>query len=532
MLARVKSGALLGVDAYLVEVEVDLAPGLPAFTTVGLPEAAVKESKDRVRAALKNSGYQFPGNRITLNLAPADVRKEGTGFDLPAALGILCAQGVVPQEALESYLVFGELSLDGRLKPTRGVLSMALVTRDAGLTLIIPRDNAREAGVVPGLSAFAAETLAQVVEFLGGREALPQAVAPEAGAPGEAVEDLDFREVRGQEQVKRALLVAAAGGHNVLMVGPPGAGKTMLARRLPGVLPPLTFEEALDVSRVYSIMGRLPPGQALLTARPFRAPHHTISDAGLIGGGPTPRPGEVSLAHHGVLFLDELPEFKRPTLEVLRQPLEEGRVTISRAATSLTYPGRFMLVAAMNPCPCGYYGDLRRPCSCSPPQISRYRARISGPLLDRIDIQVQVPAVKFQDLAGREDGEGSKEMRARVLKAREVQQRRFARSRSTFANAHMSARLAKEHCMLGPEAQRLLEAAMERLSLSGRAYHRILKIARTIADLEGAADIAPVHVAEAIQYRTLDRKLTLEYSYGVKENVRFLSELIKPYSVN
>jgi magnesium chelatase family protein len=314
------------------------------------------------------------------------------------------------------------------------------------------------------------------------------------------------------------------------MVGPPGAGKTMLARRLPTILPPLTFEEALETSKVYSIMGRLPPGQALLRARPFRAPHHTISDAGLIGGGPTPRPGEVSLAHHGVLFLDELPEFKRPTLEVLRQPLEEGRVTISRAATSLTYPGRFMLVAAMNPCPCGFYGDPRRPCTCTPVLINRYRSRISGPLLDRIDIQVQVPAVKFTDLAAAAATEGSRELRARVQGAREVQQRRFAKNRTTFANAQMSARLVKEHCALAPEAQKLLEMAMERLGLTARAYTRILKIARTIADLEGTADIAPAQVAEAIQYRTMDRKLTLQYQYGVKENVMYLSELIKSYS--
>ncbi|MCK9376659.1 MAG: YifB family Mg chelatase-like AAA ATPase [Syntrophobacterales bacterium] len=506
MLARVKSGALLGVDAYIVEVEVDLAPGLPGFTTVGLPEAAVKESRDRVRAAVKNSGYRFPGNRVTINLAPADIRKEGTGFDLPAAVGILAAQGFVPPEAPENYLLYGELSLDGRLKPTRGVLSMALATRAANLSLIIPKDNAKEAGVVQGINIYGVEHLSQVVEFLNGREVLAPLVSepPEFLAPPPSYEE-DFREVRGQEPVKRALLIAAAGSHNVLMVGPPGAGKTMVARSLRTILPPWNFEEALETSKIYSIMGRLRPGEALVSRRPFRSPHHTISDAGLIGGGTIPRPGEVSLAHHGVLFLDELPEFRRSTLEVLRQPLEEGKVTISRAATSLTYPARIMLVAAMNPCPCGYYGDPKRACTCTPNQINSYRSRISGPLLDRIDIQIQVPAVPFRDLAAPEGGEGSAEMRARVVAAREVQGRRFHKTR-IHANAHMPARLIKQHCAPGPEAQRLLEVAMERLGLSARAYHRILKIARTIADLEGEGAIGPAQVAEAIQYRTMDRK--------------------------
>ncbi len=525
MLAKLKSGALQGVDAFIVEVEVDLSFGLSAFVTVGLPEIAVRESSYRVRAAVKNSGYQFPGNRVTINLAPADVRKEGTGFDLPVAVGILIAQGVVPQEGLEKYLLFGELSLDGRLKPTRGVLSLALAARDAGLALVLPQDNGREAGVVAGLDIYPVESLAQVAEFLSGRLSLtPAPPLPPEAQRWEPVDDVDFREVKGQEPVKRALLIAAAGGHNVLMVGPPGAGKTMLARRLPSILPPLSFEEALETSKVYSIMGRLPQGKALITARPFRAPHHTISDAGLIGGGSQPRPGEVSLAHYGVLFLDELPEFKRSTLEVLRQPLEEGRVTISRAATSLTYPGRFMLVAAMNPCPCGFYGDARRPCQCTPKQIAHYRARISDPLLDRIDIQIQVPAVKFQELAYGDSGDSSREFRDRVRQTRDLQRGRFGQSK-IYANAHMTTRMIKQFCPLGPDSQRLLEVAMERLGLSARAYHRILKIARTIADLEGVESITTAHVAEAIQYRTLDR------SFSGQPGVMFVKEVAERYLI-
>jgi magnesium chelatase family protein len=526
MLARVKSGALRGVDAYLVEVEVDLAPGLPYFATVGLPEVAVKESKDRVRAALKNSGYKFPGNRVTINLAPADVRKEGTGFDLPVALGILAAQEIVPQESLEKYIIFGELSLDGRLKATRGILSMALASREAGLALIIPRDNAREAAVVQGLEIYPADNLAQLVEFLSGREPIGTYIFSASETDQLTADyDLNFCEVKGQEPVKRALLLAAAGGHNVLMIGPPGAGKTMLAQRLPSILPPLNLEEALETSKIYSVVGLLKPGQGLLSRRPFRAPHHTISDAGLIGGGTTPRPGEVSLAHHGVLFLDELPEFKRSTLEVLRQPLEDGVVTISRATSSITFPARFMLVASMNPCFCGFYGDTQRVCTCAPPRIQHYRARISGPLLDRIDLQVQVAAVPFRELAGAPNGEGSAEMRLRVSQARQVQEQRFARARRVFANAQMTSKLVQEHCALGSEARRLLETAVERLGLSARAYTRILKIARTIADLEGEASLTLPHVAEAVQYRSLDRQ------FSSPQGVKFAKEAAARYLV-
>ncbi len=507
MLARVTSGSLRGVEGFLVEVEVDIAAGMSAFTTVGLPEAAVKESKDRVKAAIKNSGYRFPDTRITINLAPADVRKEGTGFDLPIALGLLAAQGLVPQETLDRFLVYGELSLDGRLKASRGVLPIALACQQAGLEgLIIPKENAREAAVVQDLPVYAVQSLPEVVEFLRGSVVLSPEPPPPVDLLAQRGDEVDFAEVRGQEQVKRALVIAAAGGHNVLMLGPPGAGKTMLARRLPSILPPLTFAEALETSKIYSIMGLLAPGQALLTTRPFRPPHHTVSDAGLIGGGRIPRPGEVSLAHNGVLFLDELPEFKRQVLEVLRQPLEEGYVTISRASSSLTYPARFMLVAAMNPCPCGFLGDPKHPCHCTPTQIRTYQNRISGPLLDRIDLQITVPAVPFRDLAAGPDGAASARLQEQVIAARAIQTRRLAGT-AAHCNAQMPPRLVKKYCHLQPEPRHLLERAMDRLGLSARAYNRILKIARTIADLAAEPEINTPHLAEAIQYRSLDRKL-------------------------
>ncbi len=511
MLFKTFSAAVYGIDANIIEVEVDCSGyklEKDNFNTVGLPDTAVKESKQRVRSALKNCGYDIPPTHITVNLAPADIKKEGSGFDLPMALGILGAYGGLSRKELPEYVVVGELSLDGGLRGVHGTLPIAVAARSRKITkLIVPEVNAREAAMVSGIEVYPVKSFIDVVKLVNtGNGISPLKVDSSALLSEVQNFSVDFKDVRGQHTAKRALEVACAGGHNILMIGPPGGGKTMLAKRIPTILPPLTFEEALETTKIHSVAGVLDARAGLVGTRPYRSPHHTISDAGLIGGGIIPRPGEVSLAHNGVLFLDELPEFPRNVLEVMRQPLEDGNVTISRAAMSLTFPARFMLAAAMNPCPCGFFNDRSRECHCGQPVIQRYVSKISGPLLDRIDIHIDVPAVQYKELRGGSGPEGSDQIRDRVLKAREVQLNRFAAAgERIFSNAQMGTRQIRTHCELSTECERLLERAMTQQGLSARAHDRILKVARTIADIDSAPQIESKHITEAIQYRTLDR---------------------------
>lgn len=508
MIAKVFTAALLGIDAFSIELEVDLArSGMPAFTMVGLAEGAVREAKERVFSALKNTGFKLPPARITVNLAPADIRKEGSGYDLPLALGLLAGAEIIAQEKLSGLFLAGELSLSGELKPVPGILPLALLARSVGARgIIVPEANGSEAAVVQGLSVYACRDLAQVVRFvLGEIELAPENSSVEGLWNQRDDFLLDFAEVKGQEHAKRAIEIACAGSHNLLFLGPPGSGKTMLSSRIPSVLPPLSFDEALEVTKIYSVAGKLPADQPLVVIRPFRSPHHTISDAGLIGGGQYPRPGEVSLAHRGVLFLDELPEFKKHVLEVLRQPLEEGKVTISRAAVSLEYPADVMLVAALNPCPCGYLGDAQHQCSCSPIQIQRYRSRLSGPLLDRIDLHVEVPAVPYKDLKEKTGSISSLVMRERISAAREIQADRYA-DLHFRTNSELSGKWLEQYCALTETEHAFLEQAVRKLGMSARGFTRVLRISRTIADLAGDEKLTVKHLAEAINYRSLDRQ--------------------------
>jgi magnesium chelatase family protein len=509
MLAKIYSAAVYGVDAYEVEIEVNGAGGEPNIVIVGLPDAAVKESRDRVTTAVANSGYYWPRGRTTINLAPADIKKEGPSFDLPIALGMISVCEEIDTGPFAEFGFVGELALDGTVRAVKGVLPVALEARRRGKrALFVPQINAREAAMVDKIDIYGVQNLRQTFQFLRGELALLPTRGDLSGFFSTHQDyDVDFSDVKGQAHVKRAIEVAVAGGHNVLMIGPPGSGKSMLSKRIPTIIPPMSLEEAIETTKIHSIAGLLDGEKSFVSIRPFRSPHHTISDIGLLGGGTFPSPGEVSLAHNGVLFLDELPEFKRSALEVMRQPLEDGKVTISRAAGTLTFPAEFMLCAAMNPCPCGYFGDLKRECRCGAVQVQRYRQRVSGPLLDRIDLHIEVPAVEYRDVASTRAEESSASIRKRIADARARQQHRFAGDSKTNCNARMNTKHLKQHCKLDQDSNELIRIAMSELNLSARAYDRILKVSRTIADLADKIDILPEHVSEAIQYRTLDRTL-------------------------